>query len=219
VEECARELGARPVEWLLANMPVDFRWTLVHATHLTPAETVGIAASGATVALCPTTEANLGDGLFPLADYLQAGGRWGIGSDSHISVSLVEELRWLEYGQRLRAQRRNIAVQPGRESTGECLWANALAGGAIASQRSIGGLEPATAATGGTRADLLVLDDSAPELAARDAGNVLDSWLFSGNRNLVRDVYVGGRHVVHRGAHADQQRIAARYHKTVEALR
>src|SRR5690606_19490671 len=98
--------------WLLDNAPVDARWTLVHATHLDPAEVRALAASGGTVALCPTTEANLGDGLFPLRAYLDAGGRWGIGSDSHISVSPVEELRWLEYGQRLVARRRNIAVQP-----------------------------------------------------------------------------------------------------------
>src|SRR3546814_2243799 len=107
--------------WLLANAAVDARWTLVHATHLTPEETRGIADSGATVAICPTTEANLGDGLFPLRAYLDAGGAWGIGSDSHISVSPVEELRWLEYGQRLVTHHRNIAVGAGSPSVGETL--------------------------------------------------------------------------------------------------
>ena len=121
--------GARPVEWLLANAEVDARWTLVHATHLEPAEVQGIARRGATVAICPTTEANLGDGLFPLRAFLDAGGQWGIGSDSHVSVSPVEELRWLEYGQRLTTRRRNIAVAPGQPSTGTLLYTQALAGG------------------------------------------------------------------------------------------
>ncbi|HEY4556465.1 MAG TPA: formimidoylglutamate deiminase, partial [Lysobacter sp.] len=106
VDECVSVRGARPVRWLLDNAPVDARWTLVHATHLDAGEVRDLAASRATVAICPTTEANLGDGLFPLRDYLDAGGRWGIGSDSHVSVSPVEELRWLEYGQRLVTRRR-----------------------------------------------------------------------------------------------------------------
>ena len=110
MQDCLAVRDARPVEWLLREFAVDCRWTLVHATHLTQEEARGIASSGATVAICPTTEANLGDGLFPLRDYLQAGGRWGIGSDSHVSVSPVEELRWLEYGQRLVTRHRNIAV-------------------------------------------------------------------------------------------------------------
>ncbi|HZV38942.1 MAG TPA: formimidoylglutamate deiminase, partial [Pseudoxanthomonas sp.] len=121
VQDCLAIRGARPVEWLLANAQVGPRWTLVHATHLTDAEVAGIAGSGATVAICPTTEANLGDGLFPLRDYLDAGGRWGIGSDSHVSVSPVEELRWLEYGQRLATRHRNIAVGANTPSVGETL--------------------------------------------------------------------------------------------------
>uniref|UniRef100_UPI0031B59202 formimidoylglutamate deiminase n=1 Tax=Luteimonas sp. 4-12 TaxID=2027406 RepID=UPI0031B59202 len=123
VEDCVAVRGMRPVAWLLANADVDARWTLVHATHLDADEVAGIARSGATVAICPTTEANLGDGLFPLRDYLDAGGRWGIGSDSHISVSPVEELRWLEYGQRLASLRRNIAVGADTPSVGETLLA------------------------------------------------------------------------------------------------
>src|SRR3546814_978278 len=119
VQDCLAIRGARPVEWLLANAAVDARWTLVHATHLTPEETRGIADSGATVAICPTTEANLGDGLFPLRAYLDAGGAWGIGSDSPISVSPVEDLRWLESGQRLVTHPRNIAVRPWSTHSGE----------------------------------------------------------------------------------------------------
>src|SRR5690606_13984830 len=121
VQDCLAIRGARPVEWLLANAAVDARWTLVHATHLESAEVRGIAASGATVAICPPTEANLGDGLFPLHAYLDAGGAFGIGSDSHISVSPVEELRWLEYGQRLATRHRNLAVRADSPSVGGTL--------------------------------------------------------------------------------------------------
>jgi len=116
-EDCVAVRGARPVHWLLDNAAVDERWTLVHATHLDDGEVQDIAGSGATVAICTTTEANLGDGLFPLRDYLDAGGHWGVGSDSHISVSPVEELRWLEYGQRLITRRRNIAVSVGADGS------------------------------------------------------------------------------------------------------
>ena len=127
VQDCLSLRGARPVEWLQQNFEVDARWTLVHATHLTPVETKQLAASGATVAICPTTEANLGDGLFPLRAYLDAGGAWGIGSDSQISVSPVEELRWLEYGQRLVTRHRNIAVSHESSSVGETLLRGAMA--------------------------------------------------------------------------------------------
>jgi len=188
VEECLALRGARPVAWLLDNAPVDARWTLVHATHLDAAEVAGIARSGATVALCPTTEANLGDGLFPLRDYLDAGGAWGIGSDSHISVSPVEELRWLEYGQRLVTQRRNIAVAAATPSVGATLCA---------------GVQASAAASTGFDAhdDAVVLDADAPLLAGATQGDVLDRWLFAGNRPLVREVHVAGRQVVADGRH------------------
>src|SRR5690348_1390592 len=130
VQDCLQIRNARPVEWLLDHAPVDARWCLVHATHLTENETRRLAASGAVAGLCPTTEANLGDGLFPLKAYLDAGGVIGIGSDSHISVSPVEELRWLEYGQRLVTRRRNIAASDSSDSVGETLWGDALFGGA-----------------------------------------------------------------------------------------
>ena len=160
--------------------------------------------------LCPTTEANLGDGLFPLTAYLEAGGALGIGSDSHISVSPVEELRWLEYGQRLATHHRNIAARGPGGSVGERLWAAALAGGAQASGSPIGALVV------GHRADLLVLDDASPLLAARDAASVIDSFLFAGNSPLVRDVMVGGEWVVRGHRHRDEERIAARYRAVVE---
>ncbi len=204
VEDCIAVRGARPVEWLLANAPVDAHWTLVHATHLTDAEAHGIARSGATVAICPTTEANLGDGLFPLRAYLDAGGAFGVGSDSQSSVSPVEELRWLEYGQRLATRRRNVAVGVS-QSVGETLLHGALASGARATGHAIGTLRP------GACADWLVLDTDAPQFAGLQPADAVDRWLFSGNRNLVRDVFVAGEQVVRDGRHRDRDAIAARY--------
>ena len=212
VQDCLALRGARPVEWLLDNIGVDERWCLVHATHLTADETRGIAASGAVAGLCPTTEANLGDGLFPLAEYLDAGGRLGIGSDSHISISPVEELRWLEYGQRLDSHHRNVSARAPGASVGETLWRAALRGGAQASGLPTGALKT------GSRADLLVLDEHSPLLAARDTSSVIDSFLFAGNTPLVRDVMCGGEWVVRDFHHRDEERIAARYRQAVKAL-
>ena len=212
VQDCLAIRGARPVEWLFAHAEVDARWCLVHATHLTAAETAQLARSGAVAGLCPTTEANLGDGLFPLADYLDANGVLGIGSDSHISVSPVEELRWLEYGQRLRSGHRNIAARAPAASVGDTLWRAALRGGSQAAGLPIGAL------CHGARADLIVLDEASPLLAARDSRSLLDSFLFAGNTPLVRDVMCGGRWVVRDFRHHDEARIAARYRATVRAL-
>jgi formimidoylglutamate deiminase len=214
VQDCLAVHNARPVEWLLDRAPVDARWCLVHATHLTDDELRRVAASGAVVGLCPTTEANLGDGLFPLADYLDAGGALGIGSDSHISISPVEELRWLEYGQRLATHHRNVGARTAGASVGATLWNAALAGGAQAS-----GMPPPGAFATDRRADLLVLDDTSPLLAARDAASIIDSFLFAGNTPLVRDVKVAGRWVVRDFHHSDEARIAARYRTTVNTLR
>jgi len=214
VQDCLALRGARPVEWLLDHAPLDARWCLVHATHMTPDETRRVAQSGAVAGLCPTTEANLGDGLFPLKDFLDADGTFGIGSDSHISVSPVEELRWLEYGQRLHTRHRNIAVSELTDSVGETLWGNALFGGAAASGAALGALEGDVAA----RADLIVLDDDAPLLAARTPEHALDTFLFAGNSNLVRDVMVAGDWCVRGGRHRDAQRIAAAYRTAVERL-
>lgn len=220
VEDCVAATGARSVEWLLANMPVDHRWCAVHATHMTPGETTGLARSGAVAGLCPTTEANLGDGLFPAPGYLAAGGRFGIGSDSHISVSPVEELRWFEYGQRLIQRRRNRLLPPstvqagadGTRSVGAALWKAALAGGAQAMGRPVGRLAP------GFRADLVVLDPDCMPLygAAEDA--LLDALTFAGNRNPVSDVMVGGRWVVEAGRHPREREVAARYRAALDGL-
>ena len=212
VQDCLAVRGARPVEWLLDHAQVDARWCLVHATHLSGHEASRLARSGAVAGLCPTTEANLGDGLFPLADYLDAGGTLGIGSDSHISISPVEELRWLEYGQRLQTRHRNIASRCAGDSVGETLWRAALRGGAQAAGLPIGELRA------GARADLIVLDESSPLLAARDQRSVLDSFLFAGNTPLVRDVMCGGDWVVRGFRHRDEERIAARYRRVVDEL-
>ena len=218
VEECVALRGARPVRWLLDHAEVDARWCLVHATHLDESEVAGLAKSGAVAGLCPTTEANLGDGLFPLADYLDANGTLGIGSDSHISVSPVEELRWLEYGQRLVARKRNVAARAAGASVGEMLWNAALKGGVQASGIAPFGTAARADPGTGPERDLLVLDDASPLLAARDARNVLDSFLFAGNAPLVRDVMAGGEWVVRDFRHRDEERIAARFRKVVETL-
>ncbi len=208
VQDCLALRNARPVEWLFDHADIDARWCLVHATHLVDAEMRAIAKSGAVAGLCPTTEANLGDGLFPLAAYLDAGGALGIGSDSHVSVSPVEELRWLEYGQRLVTRQRNVAARVADASVGETLWNAALRGG-----RQAAGLRGDAA-----RADFIVLDDGSPLLAARDARSVLDTFVFAGNTPLVRDVLAGGEWVVRGFRHRDEDRIAARCRDAVEAL-
>lgn len=205
VQDCLAIRNARPVEWLYAHFDVDARWTLVHATHLTPEETRRIARSGATVALCPTTEANLGDGLFPLRAYLDAGGAWGIGSDSHISVSPVEELRWLEYGQRLVTHHRNIAVREGSPSVGETLLHDVAASRANAS-----GFDDLD--------DHLVLDGEAPTFSGATRPDVLDRWIFSGNRNVVREAVVAGKRVVDGGRHVAREAIAGAYRDAMQRL-
>ncbi|WP_437374460.1 formimidoylglutamate deiminase [Inquilinus limosus] len=212
VEQCLAWSGARPVEWLLGHAPVDGRWCLVHSTHLTEAETTALAASGAVAGLCPTTEANLGDGLFPLVPYLAASGRLGIGSDSHISVSVIEELRWLEYGQRLAYRRRGIGAAPGRPSVGATLFLAAIDGGARAVGRVSGRIEAAA------RADLVVLDPDHPALVGRRGDALLDSLVFAGNASPIRHVMAGGRWRVRDGRHAEEAAVAARYRAVMAAL-
>lgn len=206
VEECIAIRGARPVEWLLANAPVDESWTLVHATHLNEAEVSGIADSKAVVALCPTTEANLGDGLFPLREFLDRGGRFGIGSDSNVSVSPVEELRWLEYGQRLIARQRNVTVTPELPSTGESLVVQAVGGGRQANGQ------------GEQDEDVVTLDQESLLLVGVAAADVHDRFVFAGNRNLVKDVIVGGVQVITDGKHAKGEEIASRYRHALRGL-
>lgn len=205
--------GRRPVDYLFDEVAVDARWCLVHATHLSETELRRLAGSGAVAGLCPTTEANLGDGLFPLAAYLAAGGRWGIGTDSHVSQSPVEELRWLEYGQRLLHQRRNIAASPVRRDVALNLWQDAVQGGAQATGRPVGAL------AAGLRADLLALDAAHPNLDGVSDADVLGRLLFCGNDNLVRDVLAGGHWVVQGGRHVAQEAIGRRYRQAIQQLR
>ncbi|MEN4567599.1 formimidoylglutamate deiminase [Pantoea agglomerans] len=204
--------GERPVAWLLNRFEVDARWCLIHATHLDESELARLARSGAVAGLCPTTEANLGDGIFPAVEYIAQGGRWGIGSDSHVSLSAQEELRWLEYAQRLRDQRRNRITLPGQPSVGDLLWQQAAAGGAQAC-----GIQQGTLAVG-QRADWLVLRDEA-WLGSVGSHAVLNRWLFAGQRDQIRDVYVAGKAVVEDGVHPHQTACAARFAQAMEALR
>jgi formimidoylglutamate deiminase len=205
VEACVAWSGSRPVEWLLDHAPVDHRWCLIHATHVDGAELDAIAASGAVVGLCPTTEANLGDGIFPFAEYARLGGAWAIGTDSHVGRSPVGELRMLEYGQRLITRTRNVAAAGRHRSTGRTLLEGAWSGGAQASGRRIGRLAP------GYRADVVVLDPEHSSLVGRGGDDLLDSWVFSGDASPVREVFVGGQLAVTGGRHVREDEIGAAY--------
>ena len=212
VADCIAWSGKRPVEWLLSRMPVNERWCVVHATHMTKEETVALAKSGAVVGLCPSTEANLGDGIFALQDYRAAGGRYGIGGDCHVSRNPAEELRLLETVQRLVSRRRNLVVRAGSPAVGTTLWLEAAAGGGQALGRNMGAIEA------GMRADLVVLEDAHPDLAARTADAIANALVFSGGENFVRDVMVGGKWVVKEGRHAQQDVAAHRYRRVLGEL-
>jgi formimidoylglutamate deiminase len=196
VDDCVAWSGKRPVQWLLEHAAVDARWCLVHATHVDEAELAGIVASGATVGLCPSTEANLGDGLFPAARFLDAGGHWGIGSDSHASIDAADELRLLEYGQRLTLQRRNVLASEQVACVATRLWADAVAGGARAAARPIAGLAC------GQRADFVVLRDD-ELMQGLPPHQVLASHVFAAHPGRrVHEVWVGGQRRVAAGDHA-----------------
>ncbi|MDG1438798.1 MAG: formimidoylglutamate deiminase [Emcibacteraceae bacterium] len=205
--------GKRPVEWLYDQADVDDRWCLIHATHLTDDEVSMMAKSGAIAGICPTTEANLGDGLFPLKSYLDQGGKIAIGSDSHISVSVTEELRLLEYGQRLASLGRNVAVSETQKHTGTNLYQLSLQGGAQASKFNNGAIEV------GKRADIVVLDDKSPLLMGSPKNSIIDRYIFNGNQNMVKDVFVMGKHVIQDYHHTKEQEILNDFKKTVERLK
>ncbi len=189
VQDCLNWSGQRPVEWLHNNVGLNDRWCLVHATHLNQQEVKDIAKNRAVAGLCLTTEANLGDGIFPAVAFEQAKGRWGIGSDSHVSLSIVEELRTLEYGQRLRDQQRNRLYRPDQTRVGDNLFTQALQGGNQACDVRLG-------LKVGHRADFMVLDSSHPFMAASKPEDVLNRWLFACNENLIKDVFVAGKQVI-----------------------
>lgn len=211
VRDCQAWCGARPVRWLLDHAPVDSRWCLVHATHLDAGERADLAASAATVGLCPVTEANLGDGLFPFAEFLAAGGRFGIGTDSNVCISLSGELALLEYGQRLMRRVRNVAAVDGR-STGASLYARALAGGAQAL-----GVAPAEIAAG-RPADLLSLSVQAPAMLCRTGDAWIDSWLFAATGGIVDCVWTRGRKQVEHGRHRLRERVRRDYLQALRSL-
>lgn len=211
VERVQEVLGARPVEWLMDNAAVDRRWCLIHATHMTEAETNSVAQSGAVAGLCPITEANLGDGIFNGSQFLRAGGAFGIGTDSNVNIALCEELRMLEYSQRLRHRERNVMVID-EGSTGETLYAGAAKGGAQALNRNSGEIAV------GKLADLVAINSNAPTLCALSDNQILDGYLFAANDNVVTDVWSAGRHNVQNGRHVAHDRIVANYRAAMAAL-
>lgn len=212
VVSAQQHLGCRPIEWLLEHANLDHRWCLVHATHTTPSEIEGMAAAKAVIGLCPTTEGNLGDGFFPLESWLAAGGAFAIGSDSQISLSPGEELRWLEYQARLARQQRNVLATQDEPSVGARLWRHACEAGARVTGRKVGALEV------GRRADIVVLDLNAPVFAGRRDDEIIDTFVFAGPGNAVRDVMVGGRWLVQEGRHFAETAVSAGYKRAVQKV-
>ena len=212
VDDCLAFSGKRPVEMLMAEFDLSDRWTAIHATHMTDRETNALALSGAIAGLCPTTEANLGDGIFPAVDFMKARGTIAIGSDSHISVSPAEDLRMLEYSQRLRDRTRNaLAGGPG-QSTGRTLFEAACKGGALSMRQPVGAIAV------GKRCDIAVLDAEHPSLIGRSGDAALDTWIFSAGNAAVKDVFVAGRHVVKDRHHINEEQIAARFRAAIGRL-
>jgi formimidoylglutamate deiminase len=211
VQDISAWLGARPVDWLLRHANVDATWCLIHATHMTDDETKRLAASGAVAGLCPITEANLGDGPFNGATYLNAHGVFGVGSDSNVQISLTEELRTLEYSQRLRDLARNVMVV-GEGSVGHTLYTGAARGGAQALGRNAGDIGT------GRLADLVAIDSSAPTLCALTRDQLLDGLVFAAKDTVVTDVWSAGRHMVRGGRHIDREPIVAAYRVAVADL-
>jgi formiminoglutamate deiminase len=211
VAEVEARLGARPVEWLLANTPVDARWCAIHATHMTPAETAALAETGAVAGLCPITETNLGDGAFAGPAWLAAGGAFGVGSDSNVRIALGEELRTLEYSQRLRDLSRNVLAPEGGHA-GAALYLAAAAGGARALGRDAGAIAP------GRLADLLAVDSAHPALAGLSGEALLDGLVFAAGEGIVTDLWSAGRHMVRDGRHVARDAIRAAWRAAIAEL-
>jgi formimidoylglutamate deiminase len=211
VEESVASLGARPVRWLLDHAGVDERWCLIHATHMDEGETRDLARSGAVAGLCPITEGDLGDGIFNAANYIRAGGRYGVGSDSNVLIGVAAELRQLEYAQRLRERARNVCAPPGA-STGRTMLEAIWSGGARALQRKSGRLAP------GAVADILTFRADHPTLAGKVDDQVLDAWVFSVGNALIDCVWSGGLKVVAGGRHVFRDEIAENFTKTMREL-
>jgi formimidoylglutamate deiminase len=205
VEDCVAWSGKRPVEWLLDTQNVDERWCVIHATHMTPAETQRLANSGAVAGLCPVTEANLGDGIFNGADFAGHGGCFGVGTDSNVHISLPQELRQLEYGQRLARRERNVLARAERQSTGRQVFDSALQGGAQAMGLACHGLQR------GALADVVSLDAGHPALSYRSGDAWLDGWLFASDGRVVETVWSLGRKVVIDGRHIHREPLRAQF--------
>lgn len=212
VDACVAFIGHRPVAMLLKHFDVSDRWTVIHATHMTLDETTRLAESSAIVGLCPTTEANLGDGIFPAVDYLKAGGFISIGSDSHISVSPADDIRQLEYSQRLRDRTRNALASGPGQSTGRTLFDAILKGGAKSVVQPVGAIAP------GHRADIVVLDDEHPSLIGRAGDALLDTWIFSSGNACVKDVFVAGEHLVQDRHHIREEEVERVFRAAVKRL-
>jgi len=210
VEACVAWSGARPVQWLLDHADVDARWCLIHSTHIDADDTARFAASGAVAGLCPVTEANLGDGVFPAVDFLAAGGRLGVGTDSNILIDAASELRGLEYSQRLTRRKRALLADEAEPSVGAKLFASALAGGAQA-------LDIESGIAVGNAADLVALDLNHPAMAGADS-DLLDRWIFAARPGVIDSVWCGGRKVVEHGRHVAADALADRYRRTLSAL-
>ncbi len=212
VEDCIAWSGSRPVEWLLANAAVDERWCLIHATHMTQVETAAVASTGAVAGLCPVTEASLGDGTFPAREYLKAGGRFGIGTDSNILVGVADELRQLEYAQRLALRERNIFASRTDISTGRALHKAAVRGGAQALAQHVCGLAE------GAIADIVTLDAAHPSLAGRRDDQLIDGWIFASRGDAVDCVWAGGVKVVEGGRHRLRDSARRQFDQTLSKL-
>ena len=212
VDDCLAWCGKRPVEFLLDQFDVSNHWCAIHATHMTEGETQRLAKSGAIAGLCPTTEANLGDGIFPADQFMKQGGAIAIGSDSQITISPAEDLRMLEYSQRLRDRTRNVLASGAGASTGRTLFDAVLKGGATCLDNPMGAIAV------GKRCDIAVLDNEHPSMIGREADAALDTWIFSAGNAAVKDVIVGGSHVVKDRIHIDEDRIQKKFTETVRRL-
>lgn len=212
VEDCLAWSGRRPVQWLLEHAPVDQRWCLIHATHITSEEVSAFAKTGAVAGLCPITEASLGDGIFPAREFLDAGGLFGVGTDSNVLVDVAGELRQLEYGQRLKHRARNVLSGGAGRSTGRTLFDDALAGGTRALAQPSAGLTP------GARADIVTLDAAHPSLAGRTRDAVMDGWIFAAGNGAIDCVWAGGNKVVESGRHKLRQAARERFNASVRRL-
>ena len=212
VDDCLAATGMRPVDWLLGNFDIDRRWCLVHATHMTPDETTRLARTHAVAGLCPITESNLGDGAFPAVAFKEAGGLFGIGSDSNVLIDAAGELRTLCYSQRLQKQARNL-LATATHSSGRVLFETASAGGAQALGLTTGAIAP------GSAADLVVLDPDHEALCGLRDDALLDAWIFASARSPIDIVICGGRIVAHQGRHVARDEVSARFRTTMRKLR